>query len=538
MDKKRVEVRVREGRLSGTVEEAVFGDPYIAFRGIPYAKPPVGELRFKDPLPSKPWSGVRDASKHGNIPIQRDPITRELIGDEDCLFLNVYTKNIKPCQKRATMVWIYGGGYTMGSGDMSFYGPDYIIQWDVVLVTLNYRLGVLGFLNLDNEVAPGNQGMKDVVMALKWVQRNISKFGGDPGNVTIFGESAGGAITHFLSVSPLTKGLFHKAISQSGVAINPWAFNEWTSEVNTGLLFAEKLGKVTTDPKIACEFLKSIDAKELIKTEQIFLSENKNLAIAFAPSPDSDMPNPFFPKRLKNYVDCGVQVPFLLGFNSCEGSFLVSSNTFGNLSKNTIQQIDSDFKRAILSKVLPTLPLIPITVQELRSLYFGDKAVSEETLDIYADFLGDQYFCRGIMKIADIQVNRGNSCKATYLYKFSYDSDESFMKKVMNIQIPGAPHAAELFYLFCPHIMKELGMPLFERDSKEYMMMKCFTRMWTDFAKTGNPTPAVTDLTPVKWTPLKKGNVYDYLNIDTQTRMEIFHKGQQRWDWENVRHKL
>ncbi|XP_011630104.1 esterase E4-like [Pogonomyrmex barbatus] len=269
MDNKRVNVHVHEGKLIGTVEEGIYGDLYFAFRGIPYAKPPIGELRFKDPVPPEAWSENRDASKYGNVAVQYNIFDGTIIGDEDCLYLNVYNTDLELSQKRAVMVWIHGGGFFMGDGNPSIYGPDFIIRKDVVLVTLNYRLGVLGFLNLNDEVATGNQGLKDIVMALKWVQKNIAKFGGDPKNVTIFGESAGGAIVHYLTLSPLTEGLFHKAIAHSGVVVNPWAYDDlMTKDTMLGFDLVKKLGKITLDPKVAYEFLKTVDAKLLIETEK------------------------------------------------------------------------------------------------------------------------------------------------------------------------------------------------------------------------------------------------------------------------------
>ncbi|XP_011645490.1 venom carboxylesterase-6-like [Pogonomyrmex barbatus] len=207
MENNKVKVSVYEGKLIGIVEKDVYNNSYIAFRGIPYAKPPIGELRFKDPVPVESWTGDKDASAYGNISVQLNPFTREVMGDEDCLYLNVYTTKLESSKKRSVMVWIHGGAFSMGSGDATFHAPDYIIQKDVVLVTLNYRLGVLGFLNLYDEVATGNQGLKDVILALRWIQKNISVFGGDPENVTIFGGSAGGAIVHYLTLSPLAKGI-------------------------------------------------------------------------------------------------------------------------------------------------------------------------------------------------------------------------------------------------------------------------------------------------------------------------------------------
>ncbi|XP_011690277.1 PREDICTED: esterase E4-like, partial [Wasmannia auropunctata] len=388
MDNK-VEICVQEGKLIGVVEKGVYGDKYIAFRGIPYAKPPIGELRFKDPVPAEPWSGNRDASKHGNVSVQMNLFTREIEGDEDCLYLNVYTTKIEPSKKRAVMVYLHGGGFYLGSGDALFYGPDYIVRKDVVLITLNYRLGVLGFLNLYDKVATGNQGLKDVIMALRWIQKNISEFGGDPENVTIFGESVGGAIVHYLTLSPLAKGLFHKAILQSGVVRCPWAFTEREPHLNKAFLLAEKFGKVTADPKVAYEFLKTIDAKKLIETEQKSLlteTERQQHSLIFTPSVDHESANPFFPEDPETFMCREAKVPLLLGFTSREGSFIICSNFNGHINKEELKKIDSDFKSVILPRTLSTLP---ITVEELRSLYFGDKAVSEETLINYVDFVSD-----------------------------------------------------------------------------------------------------------------------------------------------------
>ncbi|XP_071574398.1 juvenile hormone esterase isoform X2 [Temnothorax nylanderi] len=539
MDNNRVDIYVREGRLIGIVEKAVHGGYYVAFRGIPYAKPPVGELRFKDPLLPETWSGGRDASKYGNIAVQVDMMTREMVGDEDCLYLNVYTIDIM--KKRPVMVWIHGGSFAIGSGDATFYGPDYIVRKDVVLVTLNYRLGALGFLNLNDKVATGNQGLKDVVMALRWVQRNISQFGGDPKNITIFGESAGGAIVHYLTLSPLGKGLFHKAISQSGVAANPWALTEWTNKaMNRSFQLAEKLGKATSDPKVAYEFLKTIDAKKLIKTAHKFLATQTDRlqhTIMFTPSLDYESPNPFFPEHPCKLMHRGVKVPFLLGNTSCEGSFLISSTLVGQISKEALKQVNSDFKKTMMPGVLSALPKIPITVEELRFLYFGNKAISEETLINYADFLGDALFYRGTMEVIDIQMSSGGYTP-TYLYKLSYESKTSPAKKIMNVTLPGVAHGEDIFYLFHPHMMKEFNLPPPAPNSKDYKMIDRLTQMWTDFAKTGDPTPAITDLNPIKWTPLKHGDVYDYLNIDIEPRMEIIRKGEQRCDWKNMKHKL
>ncbi|XP_045769192.1 acetylcholinesterase-like isoform X3 [Maniola jurtina] len=187
-----VHVQVNEGVLEGDVDLNPYGSPFFSFKGIPYAEPPVGDLRFKAPQPKTPWEGVRSAKEHASKCYQYHLMPNESassIGSEDCLYLNVYTPNLVPINPLPVMVWIHGGGFMIGGGDND--GPQFLLRKDVILVTINYRLEILGFLSLDTEDIPGNAGMKDQVAALRWVKENIRKFGGDPDNITIFGESAG-----------------------------------------------------------------------------------------------------------------------------------------------------------------------------------------------------------------------------------------------------------------------------------------------------------------------------------------------------------
>lgn len=210
------------GRLRGTI-----GDGVAVFKGIPYAAPPVGERRFRPPASVAPWDGVRDALEYGPScpqPVQRPPgWAHETREDEDCLYLNVWTPDAAPSTKRPVMVWIHGGGYALGSGSWPSYDGAALAQrGDVVVVTVNHRLGALGYLHLDGLVegggfeSSGNNGMLDLVAMLEWVRDEIEAFGGDPGNVTVFGESGGGAKISALLAMPAARGLFHRAAIQSG----------------------------------------------------------------------------------------------------------------------------------------------------------------------------------------------------------------------------------------------------------------------------------------------------------------------------------
>ena len=196
--------------------------PVKVFYNIPYAAPPVGGLRFAKPQPFGKWSGTRDATKPGPECMQLNMTS--LRKSEDCLQLNVFVPiSGSQSTNKSVMVWIHGGGYELGSGAM--YDGSYLAnQGDVIVVTVNYRLGVFGFFSLNDSVGKGNYGLWDQILALQWVQQNIAAFGGDPSSVTIFGESAGAFSVSLLSMIPSNRGLFHRVISQSGVAVAPMAF--------------------------------------------------------------------------------------------------------------------------------------------------------------------------------------------------------------------------------------------------------------------------------------------------------------------------
>ncbi|MFL5297682.1 MAG: carboxylesterase/lipase family protein [Phenylobacterium sp.] len=260
-------VKVAQGTLHGAVAGQV-----ASFKNIPFAAPPVGDLRWRPPQPAKAWTSVRDATQLGPMCMQMRKVTGEVKQSEDCLQLNVWTPaGFKPGGKLPVMVWIHGGSFTGGSGTNAIYDGTHFAERGVVLVTVNYRLGRLGFfahpaLEAEHPGEPvANYGMMDNLAALKWVQANIAAFGGDPANVTAFGESAGGILINDLMASPQSKGLFAKAISESGfgrIPGLPLKGDGPTSAEKQGLAYAASVGVNGSGPD-AAKALRALTAEQL-----------------------------------------------------------------------------------------------------------------------------------------------------------------------------------------------------------------------------------------------------------------------------------
>ncbi len=301
-------VRIDSGGLSG-----VAADDVVSFKGIPFAAPPVGDLRWRPPAPPAPWPGVRAATAYGAVCMQKISADNGLgpgPASEDCLTLNVFTPVGKTGPALPVMVWIHGGGLVNGSGTAALYDGSALARQGVVVVTINYRLGRFGFfahpaLTAEQRgAALANYGLMDQIAALKWVRRNIARFGGDPGNVTIFGESAGGLSVNRLMMMRQARGLFHKAIVESGAGRERG--ETLARAEQAGAAFAAKLGVTAPDPAklraIPADAIVAAGDLDLIKGEApildgVLLTENPSAAFAAG--------------RV-------ARVPYLIGSNSLE----------------------------------------------------------------------------------------------------------------------------------------------------------------------------------------------------------------------------
>ncbi|RVE46156.1 hypothetical protein evm_009230 [Chilo suppressalis] len=491
-------VQIAQGLLRGSISK--FEDEtYCSFKGIPYAKPPIGDLRFKAPEPPEPWEGVLDASKHGPVcPQYNERLARIEKGSEDCLYLNVYTKHLQPVQPLPVMVWIHGGSFYTGSGNSDFYGPEFFMTHDVVLVTFNYRLEVLGFLCLDNEQVPGNAGLKDQVAALHWINRNITAFGGDCNNITIFGCSAGSACTSFHLISEMSEGLFNKAICQSGVCLNDWSYNLYARQ--RAFQLGNMLGKKTVDENELLDFLKGVPVSNLVNIKLPPLEgEDMDLSdgLLFGPVIEKAYLNGrnFITERPPDLIRKGhmAKLPLILGFTSGEGM---------EITRNLEHLTSSLNKEGYLVPRELKLDLSPEKKREIdkriRMHYFQGRTITTEMVEEVTNYITDAFFSFNIVRLARY-CSQHQEANPIYLYQFVAESERNYYKNLYKLNhVKGVCHADELHYLF--H-MTCISLPLTEQSRK---IIDLFVKLWVNFASTGNPTGS--DYTE-NWKPFSPINV-------------------------------
>ncbi|PZC74214.1 hypothetical protein B5X24_HaOG200148 [Helicoverpa armigera] len=482
-------VKVQQGWLSGALLETVTGEgTYNSFKGIPYAQPPLGKLRFKAPLPPLPWEGTRSALEHGPKCIQQSVFTGAIEhGSEDCLYLNVYSPDIKPIRQLPVMVFIHGGGYKSGSGDDDNYGPDFLMPHGVVLVTFNYRLDALGFLCLDTEDVPGNAGMKDQVAALKWVKDNIAAFGGDPDNVTVFGESAGGASTCLHMISPLSKGLFSKAISMSGVPMNDWSIA--FKPQKRAFMLGRELGLDTNDPNELLEYLQSLPVEKLVGTNPVILSfeeynNNPFKFFHFTPVVEKNFgkehfltEDPLEALKSKRVHD----VDALIGHTSEESALGIAFFEQGIL-KQFGRYPELLVPRKILTTSTPE-KILEIS-DRIHEYFFKRQPIDEKLMKEFAYYVSQACFVYDVHRFIDRLPKVGTGRR--YLYKFSCVSGRNVYSMAgLKYGIRAAAHLDDLMYLL--HA-KAHNLKL-EKNTKEYELVNLVCTVFTNFAKFGNPTP-------------------------------------------------
>jgi para-nitrobenzyl esterase len=462
------EVDTSLGRLAGIEEGGL-----SVFRGIPYASPPVGELRLRAPRPAVPWAGVRDAIRFGPAAPQNPPVSSltgevPLAHDEDCLTLNIWTPRADGA-RRPVLVWIHGGGFTSGSGSEPLYsGAALARRGDAVVVTINYRLGILGFLahpGLADEEgggAQGNWGLLDQAAALGWVRDNIAAFGGDPANVTIFGESAGSMSVCDLMTLPSAAGLFHRAIAQSGP---PSATTMERAEEHAAKLMAE-LG--CGDPAQ----LRAVPVEALLAAQQGVLSPRAGAGLALVPVADrASLPTD--PARAFA-SGTAARVPLLIGTNRDEAKLFMVSDP-----KNRDPDEDLLLRRIDRAFAASGVKLTPERAIDAYRAARHERGEPTTPRDLWSAIESDRMFRIGSVRAA---AAHARTQPATYAYLFTWESPG--MHGAL-----GACHALEI-----PFVLGNLDAPTMDRFAGTGPAASALSEQmmdaWLAFACAGNPEHA------------------------------------------------
>ncbi|HXR90944.1 MAG TPA: carboxylesterase family protein [Steroidobacteraceae bacterium] len=444
--------RVESGLLQGTVEDGL-----AVYRGVPFAAPPVGDLRWREPRRPLPWTGVRAASEYGRACMQSNPAIANLPPpSEDCLFLNVWTPDVHASQRLPVMVWIHGGGFVAGTPAEQLYHGEWLAKKGVVIVSVSYRLGVFGFLahpQLSAESAhhtSGNYGLLDVIAGLEWVRKNIAAFGGDPGRVTIFGESAGAIAVSQLCASPLAKGLFQAAISESGGSFGPVRAAGGPGENMQPLQVAEQDGRAWAQ-SLGASGLKELRA---MPAERLLGAAQRQRGLSWPVVDGWVIPDDQFKLyQSGRYND----VPVLIGYNSDEGA------TFGVPASQDayVQSVHERYGR-FADKLLIAYP-------------GGESPAAKKTA---RDLTRDTAFGWQTWSWARLQTRTGKS--RVFLYYF--DEHPSYPALSPRAGF-GTPHSEELPYVF--RQLREHNRPApTPQDEALSAMLRTY---WTNFARTGDP---------------------------------------------------
>lgn len=520
-----VTVPTQYGPINGYKKTSILGREYYNFQRIPYMKAPIGKLRFVDPQPPENWTEPLDCTKEGppfcNVFFADQKYQGELSG----VHINVFTNNIDPKVPYPVLVWIHGGGVLTGNATEEFNGPDYLMQKDVIVVTFQYRIGVFGFLSLEDPELkiPGNTQFRDHICALKWVQNNISNFGGDPSNVTLFGESWGGGSACYHLISEKSKGLFHRAILMSGTALN----NVYTyfPRRDWALRLCQKMGyEGPEDEKSLLEFLENADEREIVMVSaQVMTDEEKNFdgyICAFGPTIEPyDNGNAFLTDDIIKMANTawGNDIDIMIGNTSNEMvmlSLCVHMPAFFDTYKCFQRYVPREFELPVDSE--KRLKYADV----LQKSYYGDEEPAPDNVRGLMGVNNDCILWHPTYRIIMSRLKHGRG--KSFAYRFDYVTNNNLMRAKYNIdeKLPEAAHGDDCGYLFRMKGMEyeNFSLPI---NSPAFDGIKLMTSIITNFAKSGNPN--VSELKDVKWIPCSLESPLFGLNInENESKMMEF----------------
>ncbi|KAH8412983.1 hypothetical protein KR009_007329, partial [Drosophila setifemur] len=495
-------VELSLGKVQGSTMQSYQGNTIYAFRGIRYAQAPVGKLRFSKPLPEPSWGEEVIKATSDSLVCPQTGIS--LLMSEDCLKLNVFTKNFE--EKLPVIVYIHGGANVLGSGHSIYEaGPQYLLDHDVVFVAFNYRLGALGFLNAGGNETRGNFGYLDQVMALEWVRDHISHFGGDPEMVTILGMSAGSMAVSLHLASPLSKGLFHRAILMSGSATNHFDIDNlfWTRKL------ARELGCPMYDPEDVVECLRNENWTRIVEickaweTHQ-FVNMKWNYEI------DGN----FLPRHPADIIKDGnfSRVPLLVSYTANELDYTVNGEMiyniiliFAYLKMHFVVHLDNEpLLHDLGSNFFEYAPELFLyspnrsISQRLKEFYLGENTseINEENMVKFGQVFSDAIIGHGVHRLVEL----ARHFTSVYYMRTEYIGERSISAPLNSENKPtGVGHADDLQYVM-PGLWYGTSMG---EGSSDLFMMERFTSWFAHFAKTGTPISTTDSWPPCNATDVR-----------------------------------
>ncbi|PZC75771.1 hypothetical protein B5X24_HaOG200138 [Helicoverpa armigera] len=544
-------VETTNGPISGKVLKTLIKNvDYYGFMGIPYAKPPVGDLRFLAPQPVDPWDDTLTATKEKRACIQFNNDVKKgqplgWYGVEDCLYLDIFTPALDK-KERAVIMFINNDHFQNSYNKTKDYAPDFFIEEDVVVVTISHRLAAMGFLSLENELLPGNSGLKDIVEGLEWVRDNIEQFGGDSNKITLMGLQGGAAAVDLL-IHTKAKDMFSGAILQSGTS---WISAYLQEKVRDRAFKLGEMMNITTsnDVKLLKD-LQGISAPDILSRDlhaspSDYFKETQKSVVAFGPIVE-DHPDGLVTQYPEDSTE-KIDIPIMIGSNSREG---LESMLQYLLEPRYISFLKKDFPvllpRRLKFQFDPLKDVYDEAAQEIRDLYFKDGEVTMKSVPDLITYMGDATTNYAVDYTARVYSER--SRKPVYYYHFDYisklnENKHNLMKhSTIEEGTWGSATGDEMCYLFkCPSLVKDY-LKIENTGAEERIIQKKMIKLWTNFAKYGNPTPDNDEvLAGLKW-PSYTLESKEYLLIDNQMEIQkdLYKKRFNFWNqfiekWEKL----
>ncbi|CAH1954705.1 unnamed protein product [Acanthoscelides obtectus] len=529
-----LQVKTTNGIVQGRKMATENGKRYFAFRGIPFARPPLEDLRFRSPQPPEEWKQVVDATKDvvSCMEVQTRSTRVQIVGSEDCLYLNVYT----PVEEQGSLpvfFYIYGGGFYEGTSSDEIYGPGHFIDQNAILVIANYRLGLFGFLSTEDLASPGNYGLKDQHLALLWVKSNIRYFGGNPQKVVIIGQSAGANSVMHHVISPKSKGLFSAAVPLSGDTLVEWGNQRSPKSIAQDV--AITLGIPYQNTTKFVETLRRLPSKKLQKANlEVTLVRLTSMLMdgyAFTPTIEVDHKDAFITDLTYNSLENGnfAKVPIIMGMTSLETVFFA-------VLTGPVRFL------LLLYDLSPPMLLARLNTMNqrqkyeiakmIKKAYFQGDFLASASKENITQYLTDKMFLRPLMKTSRLLSKYTNVF--FYVYDYTIPVAKEYYKNLgylIDTEIKGAGHCEDLACYFTSKYLPKDPI-LTDLEMKHCGKMRKFLM---NLALFGNPTPQKdNELQNLLWTPVKNPRELNYLHIAENYTIKQNYRGEFVRLWDNI----